>query len=169
MQKSLVGDAFAEYLQQCVMVEIIEETLDVSFNPPPYSYHIFDLAECSMTASIWSKAVWGIRESWFIDSFEYVFDDSLQQFILETGDAQRSHFSIRFLDINPSNWCGFIGWGFEFSDFVFDERHTYTIYCFSVSARCHISRLGATVQGCTASGRVYRTWLLVSEPSCWVS
>lgn len=58
VEKPFVGDFFAQYPQQCIVVDIIEIAFNISFYPPSYSLQIsFDRFKGRMAASIWSEAV----------------------------------------------------------------------------------------------------------------
>jgi hypothetical protein len=86
VQKPFVGDAFAQYPQECIVIDIIEIAFNVSFYPPSDSIHVsFDRFKGRMAASFWSEAVRVFREGWFIDGFQDELEHRTQELIPKTG------------------------------------------------------------------------------------
>src|SRR5712692_8731777 len=86
VQKPFVGDAFAQYPQECIVIDIIEIAFNVSFYPPSDSIHVsFDRFKGGMAASFWSEAVRVFREGWFIDGFQDELEHRTQELIPNTG------------------------------------------------------------------------------------
>jgi hypothetical protein len=59
VQKSLVGDALTQYLQQGFVIQVVEETFDVALDPPSNASGLLDASQCRMATSAWSEAMRG--------------------------------------------------------------------------------------------------------------
>ena len=105
MQKPFVGDALSQDVQQGAVIEMIEETFDVTLDPPSCPGHFLNPLQGGMTTSPWAEAMRGIRKRRFIDGFEDELYHSLKQLVFKIGYPYRARSSIGFLDVGAADRC----------------------------------------------------------------
>ena len=81
-QKAVIVDLLTENRQQDIMVDVVETSLDISFDEPLGAFAVAgDIPQRSMAATSRPKTVTMVRKLCFVVGFQQEPDDFLYQFV----------------------------------------------------------------------------------------
>ena len=122
-----------------MVVYVIKTPFDIALHKPFCSCQIFlHIRYGCVTASFGSETMWAVLECRFVNTFQNHPDYFLYQFVLKGRDSQRTHFPIRFRDIDsPCRWR-LVRKIPELSNQRLYTLHAHSVNRLSVCAPCHV-------------------------------
>lgn len=148
-QKTLIFNSLAKDANHDIVVNIVEESFNVTLNKPLASGKaILNHPQSCVTTSVRPKAMGGVLKAVLIDGFQQHTDNFLYQLVVNGRNTQRTEFSILLRDICPSGRFGLVGFVFQGCNKPVDSFKAHCVDGFSVCACGHVSLTGINILIC---------------------
>ena len=145
-QKTLIFNSLAKDANHDIVVNIVEESFNVTLNKPLASGKaILNHPQSCVTTSVRPKAMGGVLKAVLIDGFQQHTDNFLYQLVVNGRDAQRTEFSILFGNICPSGRLGLVRFVFQGCNKPVNSFKAHCVNGFPVCACGHVSLTGIDI------------------------